>query len=159
VRACARPGWAFVPLGLSRPAGCQAHGGLHVDRSIRSIVSVRSEHGSPSCTSRKRRTCSIGKLYKCFASFGRLLKWQQRRGLARPSSLKSCCPLSEASFLRSFFTTQTGEALSAKTFHHRHHAVVLSIPSTTPPCLAGPGRRSRWCAVRVQLSEAPPLAA
>jgi hypothetical protein len=53
---------------------------------------------------------------------------------------------------------QTGEALSAHTFHHRHHTVVLSIPSTIPPYLAGPGRRSRWCAVRVHLSEALPLA-
>jgi hypothetical protein len=36
---------------------------------------------------------------------------------------------------------------------------MLSIPSTTPPYLAGPGRQSRWCAVRVHLSEASPLAA
>jgi hypothetical protein len=72
---------------------------------------------------------------------------------------QSRCPLSEASFLRSSSTTQTGEALSAQTLHHRHHAVVLSIPSTTPPYIVGPGRRSRWCAVYVHLSEASPLAA
>jgi hypothetical protein len=72
---------------------------------------------------------------------------------------RSRCPISEASFLRFSSTTQTGEALSAHTLHHRHHAIVLSIPSTTPPYLIGPGRRSRWCAVRVHLSEASPLAA
>jgi hypothetical protein len=62
-------------------------------------------------------------------------------------------------FSRSSSTTQTGEVLSVITLHHRHHAVVLSIPSTTPPYLAGPGRWSRWCAARVHLSEASPLAA
>jgi hypothetical protein len=54
---------------------------------------------------------------------------------------------------------QTWEALSAHTLHHRHHAVVLSIPSTTPPYLARRGRRSHWCAVRMHLSEASPLKA
>jgi hypothetical protein len=71
---------------------------------------------------------------------------------------RSRCSLFEASFSHSSSTVQTGEALSAHTLHHRHHAVVLSIPSTTPPYLAGPGRQSRWCAVRVHLSEASPLA-
>jgi hypothetical protein len=74
------------------------------------------------------------------------------------SFLRSRCPVSEAFFLRSSSTVQTGEALSAHTLHHRHHAIVLLIPSTTPPYLAGPGRRSRWCAVRVHLSKASPLA-
>jgi hypothetical protein len=54
---------------------------------------------------------------------------------------------------------QTGEALSAHTLHHRHHTIVLSISSTTPPYLAGPERQSHWCAVRVHLSKASPLAA
>jgi hypothetical protein len=80
-------------------------------------------------------------------------------GSAGMSFLRSRCSVSEASFLRSPFTMQIGEALSVHTLHHRHHVVVLSIPSTTPPYLAGPERRSRWCAVRVHLSEAPPLAA
>jgi hypothetical protein len=76
-----------------------------------------------------------------------------------PDFVRSRCPPFCSLFFRSFSTTQTGEALSAYTLHHRHHAVVLSIPTTTPPYLAGPGRRSRWRAVHVQLSEAPPLAA
>jgi hypothetical protein len=82
-----------------------------------------------------------------------------RRRLGQTYFVRSRCPVSEVSFLRSFSTTQTGEALSAHTLHHRYHTVVLSIPSTTPPYLAGPGRRSRWCAVRVHLSKASPLAA
>jgi hypothetical protein len=52
-----------------------------------------------------------------------------------------------------------GEALSIYTLHHKHHIVVLLIPSTTPPRLAGPRRRSRRCAIRVQRSEAPPVMA
>jgi hypothetical protein len=36
---------------------------------------------------------------------------------------------------------------------------VLLIPSTTPPYLAGPSRRSRCCAVRVHRSEALPVVA
>jgi hypothetical protein len=44
-------------------------------------------------------------------------------------------------------------------FGHKHHAVVLLIPSTTPPHLAGPRRRSRRYAVRVHRSEAPPVVA
>jgi hypothetical protein len=80
-------------------------------------------------------------------------------GSAGTSFLRSHCPVSEASFLRSSFTTQIGEALLARTLHHRHHAVVLSIPSTTPPYFAGPRRRSHWCTLRVYLLEASPLAA
>jgi hypothetical protein len=48
---------------------------------------------------------------------------------------------------------QLGEALQ-KFLHHRHHTVVLPIPSTTSPYLAGPRRKIRCCAVHVQRSEA-----
>jgi hypothetical protein len=58
-----------------------------------------------------------------------------------------------------FHLARVGEALPANTLHHKHHAVVLLIPSTTPPHLAGPRRWSRHCAVRVQRSEAPPIVA
>jgi hypothetical protein len=43
--------------------------------------------------------------------------------------------------------------------HHRHHTIVLPIPSTTPPYLAGPRRQIHYCAVRVHCSEAPPVVA
>jgi hypothetical protein len=72
---------------------------------------------------------------------------------------QSRCPVSDAPFFCSSSTMQTGEALLAHTFHHRHHTVMMSVPSTTPPYLARPGRQSRWCAARVHLSEASPLAA
>jgi hypothetical protein len=55
-----------------------------------------------------------------------------------------------------FHLACVGEALSADTLHHKHHAVVLLIPSTTPLHLAGPRRRSRRCVGCVQCSEAPP---
>jgi hypothetical protein len=58
-----------------------------------------------------------------------------------------------------FHPTRVGEALPAYILHHKHHAVVLLIRSTTPPHLAGPRRRSRRCAVRVQHSEAPSVVA
>jgi hypothetical protein len=69
------------------------------------------------------------------------------------------CP-SLTRFLPFFFhLVRVGEALPAYTLHHKHHAVMLLILSTTPPHLAGPRRRSRRCAVHVQLSEAPPVVA
>jgi hypothetical protein len=54
--------------------------------------------------------------------------------------------------------TRVGEVLSTDTLHHKHHAIVLLIPFTTPPHLAGPRRRIRRCVVRVQCSEAPVVA-
>jgi hypothetical protein len=75
------------------------------------------------------------------------------------SQVASFCP-SLTSLLPFFFhLARVGEALLADTLHHKHHAVVLLIPSITPPRLAGPRRRSHCCTVRVQRSEAPPVVA
>jgi hypothetical protein len=129
--------WAFWPVG-------RLHTAAHtIDRSDRDRR--RS----------KELACEVRFSETLFAAYKRT----RAPAVFVTSSLWSRCPVSEASFLRFSSTTQTGEALSAHTLHHRHHAIVLSIPSTTPPYLAGPGRRSHWCAVRVHLSEASSLAA
>jgi hypothetical protein len=127
--------------------GQRPYGTMHPINSDRFVFGV-------TCTMRSANLASL----RCKAI--RLYKGVRRcQFFVRQKFARSRCLVSEASFLRSSFTTQTGEVLSVHTLHHRHHTVVLSIPSTTPPYLAGPGRRSRWCAVRVHLSEAPPLAA
>jgi hypothetical protein len=114
----------------------------------------RSDRSDPDRLRSKQLACEVRFSETLFAAYKRT----RAPAVFVTSSLWSRCPVSEAFFLCFSSTTQIGEALSAHTLHHRHHAVMLSIPSTTPPYLAGPGRRSRWCAIRVHLSKASPLA-
>jgi hypothetical protein len=73
-----------------------------------------------------------------------------------------CCffDLVWLAFLPPFFhLVCIGEALPADTLHHKHHAVMLLMTSTSPPHLAGPRMRSRRCAIHVHRLEAPPFVA
>jgi len=80
------------------------------------------------------------------------------RGAASPSPptqtlAANCCPPSLS------LATARRRSPAAETLHHKHHAVVLPIQSISPPYLLDQGRRRHRCTARVQLSEAPPLAA
>jgi hypothetical protein len=46
-----------------------------------------------------------------------------------------------------------GEALSAKSLHHTHRAIVLRIPSTSPPYSLDRGRRRHHCVAHVHHSK------
>jgi hypothetical protein len=143
-------GWASL---ATRPVARCASG--PAARAAPRLLPWRVRDGfEPSWTARKMTLVRSASSKNCFASISAYKKDWGTAGASRPN-LRGAA----ARFLHSFSTTQTGEALSAHTLHHRHHTVVLSIPSTTPLYLAGPGRRSRWCDVRVHLLEASPLAA
>jgi hypothetical protein len=76
----------------------------------------------------------------------------------------SCVVFSSSSLIRSWPhllppRACVGKVLPAYTLYHKHHAVVLLIPSTTPPHLARPRRRSHRCDVCVHRLEAPPIVA
>jgi hypothetical protein len=78
-------------------------------------------------------------------------------GAASPSPNPSRRPIS-APPLPSLATAHR-RSPDAEILHHKNHAIVLLIQSISPPYLLDQGRRRHRCTVRVQLSEASPLAA
>jgi hypothetical protein len=129
-------GWAIWPVGRPRAAPCwwadhaqaldakpHAHGNEIdlIDQFVMARLGLRA-------------LCTIHRFG--LVSHRMPIKGPVRRLLCQPNFARSRCSVFEAFFFRSSSTTQTGEALSANTLHHRHHAVMLPIPSTTPPYLA-----------------------
>jgi hypothetical protein len=148
--------WAdHARLGLARWLPPLAR---HARRSIRSIRSLAAAWRGVQDTQLvffdlrlsgyKRETCRMG----LRDLMGKFVQPSRVCCLSSSPSLTSLLPIF-------FHLARIGEDLPAYTLHHKHHAVVLLIPSTTPPYLAGPRRRSRRCTVGVQRSEALPVVA